>query len=139
MGQMTKEISVKTSEKLELVDVTEKVADFVAESKVKNGICLVFIPHDTCGLVLNENEENLKEDFKKVISSLSQLGDLTGGFSHDKLDSNAVSHLSASIFGQEKLLAVEKGNLVLGIWQKIMLFELDGPRTRRVVVKIIGN
>lgn len=136
---MAKEISVKSSDKLELIDITEKISGVISQSKVKEGICLVFVPHATAGLVLNENEENLKEDFKKIVSSLSQLGDLTGGFQHDKLDANAVSHLSASIFGQEKLLIIEGGKLILGTWQKILLFELDGPRTRRVVVKIIEN
>lgn len=129
------EIKIKTSFSLEVLDITDKIQERIKEKSFKDGILFVFVPHTTCGLILNENEENLKADFlnffKKLTSGIS--------FSHNLIDNNASSHLFSSILSQEKFFLVENQKLVLGTWQKILLVELDGPRERKIYLKFLKN
>lgn len=129
---MTKSLTVSSSKRQELIDITEEVEKAVSESKTKQGICLVFVPHSTATLVLTENEGGLKRDWFKVLQKL------VSGFSfeHNQIDDNADSHILAGILGQGRVLPIENGSLQRGTWQQIFLVELDGPRERKVVIKI---
>lgn len=130
---MTKEFSVSTNERYELVDVTAEVQEIVGESEIKDGLCLVFVPHSTAAVVLTENEESLKKDWLAVLRMLVEGFD----FLHNRIDDNADSHILSGLLGQGKVLPIEDGRLVRGTWQQIFLVELDGPRERKVVVKLI--
>lgn len=125
------EFTVQTSERYELVDITEEVEKIVSDSGVKEGICLVFVPHSTAGVLLSENERGLKRDFHNFFEKLVEGFD----FEHNRIDDNADSHLLSAIVGQGKSIIVKDGKLVRGTWQQIFLAEFDGPRTRRVLVK----
>ncbi|HUW22236.1 MAG TPA: secondary thiamine-phosphate synthase enzyme YjbQ [Candidatus Bathyarchaeia archaeon] len=129
---MVKEIKVYSQDRFQLIDITPEVEKTVTESRVKDGFCLVFVPHSTAAVILTENEEGLKKDWLTVLIKL------VSGFEfvHDRIDNNADSHLLSGILGQGKTLPVEKGKLVRGIWQQIFLVELDGPRERKVVVSV---
>lgn len=127
---MTKEFGVTSKNRYQLIDITSKVEEVVAGSKIREGLCLVFVPHSTAAVVLTENEEGLKKDWLTVLKKLISEFD----FLHDRIDSNADSHLLSGLLGQGKTLAIENGKLIRGTWQQIFLVELDGPRNRRVVV-----
>ena len=127
-----KEFKVPTKNRYQLVDITERIEEIVKESKIGEGIVLVFTPHSTAGILLTENEEGLKEDFLRVFEKMVKGID----FLHNRIDDNADSHILAGIVGQEKTLAIKNGKLVRGTWQQIFLAEFDGPRTRQVFVKI---
>lgn len=123
---------VKTHQRYELVDITSQVEKEAVESGIKEGICLVFAPHSTCGIVLTENEEGLKRDWLKVLKSLVSGFD----FEHNRIDDNADSHLLSGLIGQGKVLPISSGRLQRGTWQQIFLAEFDGPRERKVMVRV---
>ena len=130
---MLKEFNISTKEKCELIDITERVERIVQESNIKDGLVLVFVPHSTAGIVLTENESGLKEDWLKVLKKL--VSDFS--FLHNQIDNNADSHILSGLIGQGKTLIVENGRLIRGTWQQIFLTEFDGPRTRKIIVKIV--
>ncbi|MBU4299504.1 secondary thiamine-phosphate synthase enzyme YjbQ [Patescibacteria group bacterium] len=141
---MMKEISISSKERYQLIDITGEIENLVVESGVREGIVFVFAPHSTAGILLTENEENLKEDwlelFEKLVSGLNPEGEQApygAGFKHNLIDDNADSHLLSGLLGQERVLLIENGNLIRGTWQQIFLAEFDGPRRRKVIVKIL--
>jgi secondary thiamine-phosphate synthase enzyme len=129
---MLKEFNISTKEKCQLIDITEKVEKTVEESGIKNGLVLVFVIHSTAGILLNENEPGLKEDWLKIFKRITSGID----FAHNHTDNNADAHIIAGLIGNEKTLILEKGRLIRGTWQQIFLVELDGPRNRDIIIKI---
>lgn len=127
------EISVSTQNRYQLIDITDQVEKALAKEKVKDGLCLVFAPHSTAAILLTENESGLKNDWLKILKKLVK----DEQFEHDQIDNNADSHILSGLLGQGKVLPIENGQLVRGTWQQILLVELDGPRTRKVVIKVI--
>ena len=128
---------ISTSKRIELIDVTNKVENIVGKSKIKNGICVVFVPHATAAVLLNENEQGLVSDIIKKIEKDFPAG---AGYRHDRIDDNADSHLASAFIGQSKTLPVEDRQLIRGTWQNIFVLEADGPRSsRRVIVTVIGE
>lgn len=132
---MTSEINVSSQERYQLIDITDEVEKIVRESGVKDGLVLVFAPHSTAGILLTENEKGLKKDW------LSFLKRLVSGFDfqHNRIDDNADSHILSGFIGQERILAIENGLILRGTWQQIFLLELDGPRSRKIIIKIIKD
>ncbi len=127
-----KELRVRSRKKVEAIDVTPEVERAVEESGVEEGIAIVFVPHTTAALVVNEFEPGLKRDLEKFFAGIAQ-----GEWAHDNVDGNAYAHLVNSLVGSSKQFIVDDGKLVLGTWQNIILLELDGPRERRVLVKTV--
>jgi len=126
-------LNIKTSSRIELIDITDKVQALVAKSKVKDGICFVFCPHTTAGLTINENADpSVRRD---IINVLNRLVPANAGYAHT--EGNADSHVKSSIFGSSLTVFVEGGELAFGTWQGIYFCEGDGPRSREVWVKII--
>ena len=125
---------VVTGEKFQVIDVTKSVQEVVWKSGVTHGMAIVLTPHTTTGLMINEYEPGLIEDIKAKMKELVPEG---AGYAHDRIDSNAHSHIRASIFlNPEVIVPVDQGELQLGTWQRILLVELDGPRHRRVQVMV---
>ena len=122
--------TIETNQKTELVNITERVEEIVSKSKVKNGICLIFVKHATAGVIVNEDEPNLREDMISFFSEIAPKSD----WKHNKIDDNAEAHLKSAMIGQGRVLPIQDGKLVRGTWQDILLCEFDGPRTRNVVV-----
>ncbi|WP_297092585.1 secondary thiamine-phosphate synthase enzyme YjbQ [Thermococcus sp.] len=128
------EVKVPTEEKFQIVDITDEIQHLVWKSDVTSGIAVVFTSHTTTGLVINENEGGLLEDIRAKMKELVPRG---AGYVHDRIDSNAHSHLRAALFlNPEVVVPIENGELLLGTWQRILFIELDGPRHRKVLVKI---
>ena len=126
------EFYIQTKQRYELVDITEKVEKVVKESNIKEGWVLVFVSHSTAAIVLTENEEGLKKDWLNFLKTTVAGFD----FQHNRIDDNADSHILSGLIGQGRILPVKDGQMVRGTWQNIFLIELDGPRSRRVVVEI---
>ncbi len=127
-------IEIRTSRRVEILDITPEVQREVEKSGISEGIAVVYTQHTTTAVIVNENESGLKEDIVFVLDKLIPRG---AGYMHDNVDNNADSHLRAILLGNSVVVPVTNGKLALGTWQRIMFVELDGPRTRRVLVKVI--
>lgn len=132
---MLTELTVPTETRTELVDITPQVQEIVSRSLVASGICYVFVPHTTAGLTLNENwDPTVRED---AIRALDKIVPRVGDYEH--AEGNSPAHIKAMLMGSSGLVPVECSKLVLGTWQGIYLAEFDGPRKRRVLVKVVSG
>ena len=131
---MNKQLEFQTSKKRELINITSAVQNALQEFNTTEGICLIFVPHATAAVLINEDEPGFKTDIERLISIWIPEGD----WEHDRVDDNATSHLASSLIGQSRTVPVKDGRLQLGTWQQIFLVELDGPRSsRRVIVNTV--
>lgn len=127
---MIKEISLNTSSRNELVDITNKIEELVSD--VKEGIVTVFCPHTTAAITINEGADpDVKKD---ILWKLSQLIPKDEDYKHSEGNSDA--HIKSSLIGCSESVIVKDGKLVLGTWQSIYFCEFDGPRNRKVIVNI---
>jgi secondary thiamine-phosphate synthase enzyme len=130
---MQAEFTVSTHNTYEVVDITRRVAEIVADCEFDEGICSVYVPHATAAIVINENADpNIGNDLLDALDKLIP----EGVWRHDRIDNNGAAHIKAAILGPGETVPVHEGRLVLGTWQAIMLVDLDGPRTRRVIVTV---
>lgn len=128
-------LDVETHERVEVMDITSQVKDAVDKSGIKNGIVSIFTRHSTSGVVINENESGLVDDFVDALNFLVP----NGNYKHNRIDNNADSHIKAFLIGSSENIPIEGGSMGLGTWQSIFFLELDGPRQRRVDVTVIGE
>lgn len=125
--------SVRTDKHTEMIDITRQVQGVVREKNVDRGICIVYVPHTTAAITINENADpDVVRDFTMEINKLVPWED---GYRH--AEGNSAAHLKASMIGFSQTLLIEDGRLVLGTWQGIYFCEFDGPRSRKVYVKVI--
>ena len=129
-------MNIRTSKRVELVDITEEVKSEVRKSGIVNGICVVSTSHTTTAIILNENETGLRHD---ILDFLEKLIPPSAGYQHDRIDNNADAHLKAVILGPSETIPVMGGELVLGTWQRIFFVELDGPRQRTVDTTVVNQ
>lgn len=125
---MRERFEVRTEDRLDVVDVTDRVEDALAGDA--EGTRTVFVGHTTAGIVVNEAESRLLQDVESFLDDLVP----DEGWEHDRLDGNADAHLRALLLGPGETLPVDDGELDLGTWQSVLLVECDGPRTRSVDV-----
>jgi secondary thiamine-phosphate synthase enzyme len=123
-------IQVKTEERVTVRDVTAEVSETIPEDVV-DGVCTVFVPHTTAGVVVNEAEGRLLSD---VEDALERLVPREREYDHDSIDDNAAAHLRAMLLGESVSVPIASGELALGTWQSILFVECDGPRTRSLEV-----
>lgn len=130
-------ITISTSKKQELIDISQKVDSIVKKSNIKEGLCNVFAMHATAAIIINENADpNLCLDTLDALNKMVE----EGVWRHDNLDGNAASHIKSTILGPSETIPIKDGELQLGTWQAISLVELDGPRNnRKIMVQIIGD
>lgn len=125
---------VTTGERVEVIDVTERVAAEIPDGA--DGLATVFVEHTTAGVTVNEAESRLLGD---VETALERLVDEDGGWAHDAIDDNADAHLRAMLLGESVSVPVRDGQLALGTWQSVLFVECDGPRTRQLHVTTVGR
>ena len=130
---MIKELSISTSKRNELIDITKKVNNIVKQSKVKQGICIVYCPHTTAAITINESADPAVQ--RDILVNLSKLIPKNGDYQHS--EGNSDSHIKSSIIGASETLIIKDNNLILGTWQCIYFVEFDGPRQRKVIIKIL--
>jgi secondary thiamine-phosphate synthase enzyme len=129
------ELAVKTERRTQLLDVTAGVAKLVADSGVESGVCYVYVPHTTAGVIVNESDDpDVARDIEAALDRVAPKG---AGYRH--AEGNADSHIKAALTGHVATIFVSGGRLMLGRWQGIFLCEFDGPRERRLMVKVISD
>ena len=129
------QLTVKTNAQTELIDITAPIERTVAASGVRQGLCLVYVPHTTAGVTINENADpSVRTDLLMV---LDQMVPWKADYRHG--EGNSPAHVKATLVGASQTIAVEGGRLVLGTWQGIFFCEFDGPRRRSVHVRILGG
>jgi len=128
------EFEVRTTRREELIDVTAQVARLVGESGIAEGLAVVFVPHTTAGVTLNENAD--PDVVRDLLAGLARVAPRDAGWRH--AEGNSDGHLKATLVGSSVTLPVSAGRLALGMWQAVWFCEFDGPRTRRVAVRVVG-
>jgi len=125
--------SVKTSERSEMIDITGRVQQAVQEQRLEDGIVVVFVPHTTAGITINENADpDVERDMLKEMNKVIPFED---GYRH--AEGNSAAHIKASLFGSSVQVIVEGGRMQLGTWQGIFFCEFDGPRQRKVWISTL--
>lgn len=128
-------MELSTSERVEIVDVTAAVADAVP-ADLEAGVCHVFVPHTTAGVVVNEPEPGLLADVERLLRRVVPPEE---AYEHDRTDDNAAAHLRSMLLGESVTVPVSAGELALGTWQSVLFVEGDGPRTRRLRVTTVAR
>jgi secondary thiamine-phosphate synthase enzyme len=126
-------ISVKTTKRNEMINITFSVQQKLENAGLADGICTVFVPHTTAGVTINEGAD--PDVCIDVVRKLNELVPPDDQYRHR--EGNSDSHIKASLVGSSVSVIIEKGRLVLGTWQKIFFCEFDGPRSRKVYIKFI--
>ena len=139
MKSLTEYLTFRTKSRREFVNITQEVEKFVKKSGVKEGICLVNAMHITASVFINDNESGLHNDYEKWLESLAPHQPVDQYQHNDTGEDNADAHLKRQIMGREVTIAVTNGKLDFGPWEAIFYGEFDGKRSKRVLVKIIGE
>ena len=126
-------LTVKTRSRTELIDITSDVSQLARKSGMETGLCLLYVPHTTAAVTINESADpSVKSD---ILMILNQIVPWEAKYRH--LEGNSPAHVKSTMVGASELVAVEKGSLVLGTWQGIFFCEFDGPRTRKLHVRFL--
>ncbi len=126
-------IEIETEKGISYIDITERVVKLVKDCKILEGVCNIFVTATTAGLMLNENDRMLAEDFKRHFAAIDE----KKLYSHPQ---NAFSHLRANLLDTEKTVPVSNGRLLLGNWQSVLLWEFDKePKKREVIITVTGD
>jgi len=129
---MIEEFDIKTCKRNELVDINNKIKKIIKGSEVEEGVCLIYCPHTTAGITINEGDDPAVKD--DILNKLNELVPESEEYKHHEGNSDA--HIKSSIVGASESVIIKNNELVLGIWQKIFFAEFDGPRNRKVIVEI---
>ncbi|MCX7703857.1 MAG: secondary thiamine-phosphate synthase enzyme YjbQ [Planctomycetota bacterium] len=126
-------LQIKTTQKVELIEITDKVSSVVSQSDIKEGFCHLFVPHTTAGILINENADpSVRQDIE---DALSRLVPASAKYTHS--EGNSPAHIKSSIVGCQTTIPIRDSHLELGTWQGIFFCEFDGPRTRQVWVSLL--
>ncbi|NYZ74373.1 YjbQ family protein [Candidatus Micrarchaeota archaeon] len=137
MKTKTAYLALTTAKKVDIVRITDKVEQVIKESGVKEGLVLVNPVHITAAVIVNDNEPGLHSDYLKV---LERLVPYSADYRHnDTGEDNAASHIWRQLMGHQVTMAITDGKLDLGPWEQIFYFEFDGQRSKRILVKVIGE
>jgi len=124
------QIELRTKKKEEILDITAEVERVLEGS----GVALIYTPHTTASIILNEAESGLLQD---ILSALDRIVPSNAKYRHNDIDNNATAHIKASLLGNAVVVPFENGKLQLGTWQRVLFLEFDGPRTRRVLLRAL--
>jgi secondary thiamine-phosphate synthase enzyme len=130
-----REVKVKTSKRNEMVDITSDVQQVVDQEKIDDGFAIVYVPHTTAGITINEGADPSVQ--RDIIETLRKLIPESGDYHH--MEGNSDAHIKASILGSSVTVLIKNGRLVLGTWQHIFFFEGDGPRHRKTYVEVFSS
>jgi secondary thiamine-phosphate synthase enzyme len=132
---MAQTFSVKSSKQTELIDITRPVQEAVQKAGVKEGLCVIFTPHTTAAVTINENADpSVPRD---ILMELNKIVPFEDRYQHT--EGNSSAHIKSSLIGCSQTLFIESGRLLLGTWQGIFFCEFDGPRDRQVYVKVVPD
>lgn len=126
-------LNIKTTSKVEIIDITEDVKSVVNKLNKKDGIILIYVPHTTAAITINENyDPNVGNDIMEILNIIAPRD-----FNYKHIEGNAPAHIKASLIGSSVMLILENGEIKMGRWQGILFFEFDGPRNREIWIKVI--
>lgn len=128
-------LTINTTARCEMIDITDRVAEAVRRAGVRDGICHVFTPHTTAAITINENAD--PDVPRDILQALERIVPLSGDYRH--AEGNTAAHVKASLFGASQTVLIKDGRLVLGTWQSLFFCEFDGPRTRKVLVGVTAG
>ncbi|MEJ7554803.1 secondary thiamine-phosphate synthase enzyme YjbQ [Hydrogenobacter sp. T-2] len=128
-------IRVRTTKHTSFVNITNQVKEIVKNSGVKSGICIVYVPHTTACVFINEGAD--PDVIRDIAYSIEKLIPWRDNYAHS--EGNSAAHIRSAIIGNSRVIPIEDGDLVLGTWEAIFLAEFDGPRERKVIVKVIED
>ncbi|BCU69200.1 secondary thiamine-phosphate synthase enzyme YjbQ [Stygiolobus caldivivus] len=134
MKVFSREFQVKTKTRFESIDITDLVQENI--NGVNEGVAYVIVKHTTCAVTINEAEKGLMKDY---VEWAKKLVPPDGEFNHNMIDNNGHAHVISSIIGNSRVIPITNGRLDLGTWQRVILLEFDGPRTRTILVKSMGE
>jgi len=130
---LKKVLTVETTSRTQLIDITRQVEKAIKSEGIDDGICFLFVPHTTAGITINENADpSVKADILMVLNKIVPWKD-----AYQHLEGNSPAHIKASIIGASEFIAVEGGRLRLGTWQGVFFCEFDGPRKRKIYVRVV--
>ena len=130
---MKRTLTVKTGSKTEFIDITRDIEEALRSEGVDDGVCMLFVPHTTAAITINESADpSVKSDILMVLNKIVPWKEEYG-----HLEGNSPAHIKSSIIGPSEIIAVEGGRLKLGTWQGVFFCEFDGPRSRKVHVRLI--
>ncbi len=129
------DIHISTHSRTEMIDITRQVQALVNKSGISDGMCVVFVPHTTAAVTINENADPAV--IRDMLAELDKIVPLQDGYSHS--EGNSAAHIKSSLTGCSQTVLIENGTLQLGTWQSLFFCEFDGPRKRKVWVKIIES
>jgi conserved hypothetical protein TIGR00149 len=132
---MIERIKVKTAKHTSVVNITQRIREIVEASSIDNGLCIVYVPHTTAAVFINEGAD--PDVVKDILNTLDRLIPWTNDYSH--MEGNAAAHIKSSIIGNSRIIPILDGRLMLGKWEAVFLAEFDGPREREVVVSIVRS
>ena len=140
MKSHTEHLTFNTSERMEFINITPRVAEAVKKSGVQEGLVLVNAMHITASVFINDDEPGLHEDYKRWLEELAPFDASPERYHHNRTgEDNADAHHKRQIMGREVVVAITAGKLHLGPWEHIFYYEFDGRRKKRILVKIIGE
>ncbi len=130
---MMTNLSIKSTQKVQCINITEKLNEVINENKIKNGVLLIYVPHTTAALTINEGCD--PDVFRDIVEKLDQV--FPQSYSYHHQEGNSDAHIKASIIGNQRFVFVQNGQIIKGTWESIFFMEFDGPRNRRVIVSCI--
>lgn len=133
--EMIQTLQVRSSRQTEFIDITRQVTETVLRTGVKEGLCILYVPHTTAGITINENADPSVP--KDILMEINKIVPFEDRYQH--LEGNSAAHIKSSLIGCSLTLFIESGRLLLGTWQGIFFCEFDGPRSRQVHVKVIED
>ena len=140
MKSLTRHLTFNVPKRMDFVNITRDVEQAVRDSGVQEGLCLVNAMHITASVFINDDESGLHEDYQRWLERLAPFDASPERYRHNRTgEDNADAHLKRQIMGREVVVAVTKGKLDFGPWERIFYGEFDGRRSKRVLVKIIGE
>ncbi|MDK2821637.1 MAG: hypothetical protein PWP31_1602 [Clostridia bacterium] len=128
-----KQLVVKTTRQEEMIDITSDINQLIKETGFISGVCHMFVSHTTCGLTINEHAD--PDVARDILEALNRM--VPRGMDYKHIEGNSHAHLKASLMGVNQTILIEEGRLCLGTWQGIFLCEFDGPRQRKIWIKVI--
>jgi len=126
-------LNVKSKMRTQLIDITSEIQKAVRSSGISEGLCMLYVPHTTAGITINESADpNVASDIIMVLNSV-----IPWKSDYRHLEGNSPAHIKSTLVGSSEIIAIENGNLVLGTWQGIFFCEFDGPRTRKIHMRLM--
>lgn len=130
-----KQISVRTTNTVQFINIDSQVEKVIRESGIRNGMCHIFAPHTTAGITINENAD--PDVVRDMVMEINKIIPFQDNYHH--MEGNSAAHIKSSLFGPSLTIIVQDGRAILGTWQSVYFCEFDGPRTRRCYIKVMPD